>query len=180
MGCAAHPLLKALLGLIAAFGSDYRVHGCILTALRQLSVAVARGGVVHDHAAGLHEGVANGRADEGKPGFFQAFAHGLGFGRYRREFMPFGEMVDLGLAPHKRPQEVDGVFKRQPGLGIAPRAGHFQAVAHNPRIQQQGLDFGVRHHRQALCIKAKHDLAIVLTLAQNRDPRQPGLEPFEQ
>lgn len=85
--------------------------------------------------------------------------------------MPFGEVVDLGLAANERPQKLNRVFERQPGLGVAPRAGDFQAVAHNARIEQQGLYLGVCHDRQALYIKAKHDLAIMLAFAQNRDPR---------
>lgn len=84
--------------------------------------------------------------------------------------MPFGEVIDLGRPSHKRPQERHRVVQRQPGLGIAPGTRHFQAVANDPRILQQPLYFGVAHDRQALGIKAEHDLAIVLAFLQNRDP----------
>src|SRR4030081_2449730 len=44
----------------------------------ELTIAEAGGGVVVDHADRLHEGVANGAADEAKPAFFQVFAHRVG------------------------------------------------------------------------------------------------------
>ena len=75
----------------------------ILTAVGQFRVTVAIRGMVHNHAAGLHKGVANGRADERKTGFFQAFAHGFGLWRHRREFMAFSKVVDLRFTPNKRP-----------------------------------------------------------------------------
>src|SRR5690606_40269480 len=46
----------------------------------QLRMTMAIEGVVHDQAAGLHVGVADGRADETETGLFQGATHGLGFG----------------------------------------------------------------------------------------------------
>ena len=154
--------------------------GSILTGVRQLSVAVAMGGVIHNHATGLHEGITNGRSDEREAGFFQAFAHGFCLRSNGRKLMAFSEVVDPGFAPHKRPQILDRISQRQPGPGITPCPGDFQAVADDPRIEHQRLDFGVSHGCQSLHIKAEHDLAIMLAFTQNSDPGQTGLEPFEQ
>lgn len=152
----------------------------ILTAVGELRVAVAVLGVVHDHARGLHQCVANGRADEREPGLFQAFAHRQRFGGDRRDFAAILEMIDDRLVVNKRPEEPHRVLQRQPGLGITAGGIEFEAVADDPRIEHQLVDFGVAHLRHALHIEAEQHLAITLAFAQHGDPRQPGLEPFEQ
>ena len=40
-------------------------------------MSVAFDQVVVDHAAGLHEGIANGRAYEFETGFFEGLTHGV-------------------------------------------------------------------------------------------------------
>lgn len=152
----------------------------ILTAVYQLRVAVAVPGVIHDHARGLHQRVANGRADEGEAGLFQAFAHRHGFRSNGRDFAAILEMIDDRLVTDERPEEPHRILKRQPGLGIAPGGIEFEAVANDPRIKHQFVDFGVAHLRHALYVEAEQHLAITLALAQHGDPGKPGLEPFEQ
>ncbi len=152
----------------------------ILTGVDQLRVAVAILRMVHDHSRGLHQRVANGRADEGEPGLFQGFAHRQRFGGDRRDFAAILEMIDDRLVVNKRPEERHRVFQRQPGLGITAGGVEFEAVADDPWIEHQFVDFGVAHLRHTLHVKAEQHLAITLALAQHGDPRQPGLEPFEQ
>ncbi len=152
----------------------------ILTAVRQLRVAVAIAGVIHDHARGLHQRVTNGRPDERETGFFQAFAHFHGGRRNGRDFAAILEMIDHGRATDKRPEKLHRVLQRQPGLGIAPGRVEFEAVADDARIEHQFVDFGIAHLRYALDVEAEHHLAIMLAFAQHRDPGKPGLEPFEQ
>ncbi len=152
----------------------------ILTAVCQLGVAVAVLGVVHDHPRGLHQGVANGRADESEAGFFQAFAHRQGFGRDGRHFGAVLEMVDDGFVTDERPEERHRIFQGQPGLGVAPGGLELETVADDAGVEHQVFDFGVAHLRHALHIKAVQHFPVVLTFAQNGDPGQPGLEPFEQ
>ena len=152
----------------------------ILTAVRQGRVAIAIPGVVHDHARGLHQRVANGRADERETGLFQAFAHLHGGRRHGRHFGSILEMIDHRLAADERPEERHRVLQRQPGLGIAPGRIEFEAIADDPRIEHQLIDFRVAHLRYALDIEAEQYLAITLAFTQHRDPGQAGLEPFEQ
>lgn len=152
----------------------------ILTAVGELRVAVTILSVIHDHARGLHQRVANGRADEREPGLFQAFAHRQRFGGDRRDFAAILEMIDDRLIANERPEEPHRVLQRQPGLGITPGGVEFQAVADDPRVEHQFVDFGVAHLRNPLHIEAKQHLAITLAFAQHSDPGQPGLEPFEQ
>lgn len=152
----------------------------ILTAVDELRVAVAVLSVIHDHARGLHQRVADGRANEGETGLFQAFAHGHGLRGDRRDFAAILEMIDHRAVIHKRPEEGHRILQRQPGLGVAPGGVELEAVADDPRIEHQFIDFRVAHLRHALYVEAEQHLAISLALAQHGDPRQPGLEPFEQ
>lgn len=152
----------------------------ILTAVRQGRVAIAIPGVVHDHARSLHQRVANGRADECETGLFQAFAHLHGGRRHGRHFGSILEMIDHRLAADERPEERHRVLQRQPGLGIAPGRIEFEAIADDPRIEHQLIDFRVAHLRYALDIEAEQYLAITLAFTQHRDPGQARLEPFEQ
>ena len=137
----------------------------ILTGVGQVRVTVAVLGVVHDHAAGLHERVANGRADKGETGLFQGFAHGFGLGGDRRDFAAVLEVIDLGRAADEGPEQLHGILQRQPGGGIAACGVELEAVAHDARVEHQRFDFGIGEPRQALCIKTKQDLSIMLAFA---------------
>ncbi len=152
----------------------------ILTAVDELRVAVAILRVIHDHARGLHQRVANGRADERESGLFQGFAHRQRFGGDRRDFAAILEMIDDRSVADERPEQRHRVLQRQPGLGIAPGGVEFEAVADDAGIKHQFVDFSVAHLRHALHVEAEQHLAIALAFAQHGDPRQPGLEPFER
>ncbi len=152
----------------------------ILTTVYQLGVAVAVLGVVHDHAGGLHQGVADGWPDEGEPGFLQAFAHRQRLGRNSRHFGAILEMIDDGFIADERPEERHRVFQRQPGLGIATGGLELETVADDAGVEHQLIDLRVAHLCHALHIKAVQHFTIALAFAQNGDPGQPGLEPFEQ
>ena len=152
----------------------------ILTAVGELSVAVAVLRVVHDHARGLHQRVANRRADEGEAGLFQAFAHLHGNWRDRRHLGAILEMIDHRRAANEGPEKLHRVFQRQPGLGVAPGGVEFKTIADDARIEHQFIDFRVAHLRYALYVEAEHHLAITLTFTQHGDPGKAGLEPFEQ
>lgn len=152
----------------------------ILTAVRQLRVAVAIPGVVHDHARSLHQRVANGRADESEAGLFQTFAHLHGGRRDGRDFAAILEMIYHGRTADEGPEKRHRVLQRQPGLGVAAGGVELEAVADDARIEHQFIDFRIAHLRHALHVEAKHHLTIMLTFAQHSDPGKAGLEPFEQ
>lgn len=137
----------------------------ILTGVSQVRVTVAVLGVVHDHAARLHERVANGRTDEGETGFFQGFAHGFSLRRNRRNLAAILEVIHLRYTADKGPEQTHRIFQRLPGHGIAAGGVEFEAVAHDARIQHQRFDFIIGQSRQALRIKAEQDLSIMLTFA---------------
>ncbi len=142
----------------------------ILTAVGELSVAVAVLRVIHDHARGLHQRVANRRADEGEAGLFQTFAHLHGDWRDRRHFGAILEMIDHRRAANERPEKLHRVFQRQPGLGVAPCGVEFQAIADDAWIEHQFIDFRITHLRHTLDVEAEQHLAITLTFTQHGDP----------
>lgn len=152
----------------------------ILTAVRQQRVAIAIPSVVHDHARGLHQRVANGRANEGETGFFQALAHLHRLGRDGRHVGAVLEMIDLRHTADKGPEKPHRVLQRHPGLCIAPGRVELEAITDDARVEHQFIDFRVAHLRHALHVEAVQHLAIVLAFAQHSDPGKAGLEPFEQ
>ena len=89
-------------------------------------------------------------------------------------------MINDRLVTDEGPEERHRVLQGQPGLGITAGGIEFEAVADDPRIEHQFVDFSVAHLRHSLHIEAEQYLAIALAFAQHGDPRQPGLEPFEQ
>ena len=137
----------------------------ILTAVGQVRVTVAVLSVVHDHARGLHERVANGRPDEGETGFFQGFAHGFSLGCNRWHFAAVLKVIDLGMATNKGPEQAHRVLQRQPGSGIAAGGVELEAIAHDARILHQRFDLSIGQPRQPLRIKTKQDLSIMLAFA---------------
>lgn len=152
----------------------------ILTAVGQHRVAIAILRVVHDHARGLHQRVANSRPHEGEASLFQAFAHLHRLGRDGRHFTAILEMIDLRHTTDEGPEKCHRFIQRQPGLGIAPRRIELQTIADDARIKHQFIDFRVAHLGHTLHVEAVHHLAIVLAFSQHGDPGKPGLEPFKQ
>ncbi len=137
----------------------------ILTGVGQVRVTVAVLSVVHDHARSLHERVTDGRADKGKAGFFQGFAHGLGLRRNRRDLAAVLEVIDLGHAADKRPEQPDRVLQRQPSGGIAASGVELQAIAYDAWVEHQRFNLRIGQPRQPLRIKTEQDLSIMLAFA---------------
>ncbi len=137
----------------------------ILTGVGQVRVTVAVLSVVHDHARGLHERVANGWANEGETGFFQGFAHGLGLGGNRRDFAAILEMIDLRHPANKGPEQLYGILQRQPGSGVAAGSIELEAIAHDAGVEHQRFDLVIGQLHQTLRIKPKQDLSIMLAFA---------------
>lgn len=100
-------------------------------------------GVVIDHADGLHEGVADGGADEAEAAFFQVFAHGVGYWRECRKAREFFPIILQWLAVYEVPDvHVEGAeffLDLQEGLGVADGGFDFQAVADDAGIFEQHI-----------------------------------------
>src|SRR5690348_2484410 len=105
------------------------------------TAAEAIGCVVIDHARGLHEGVADGAADEAEAALLQIFAHGVRFGRSRGDSLQAIPRIDLWLAANELPNVlIEGAelfLYSEEGFGVADRGGNFQAIADDPGVAQQ-------------------------------------------
>ena len=106
--------------------------------LTELAVAEAGGGVVVDHADGLHERVADGGADEAEAAFFQVFAYGVRHlgGRWEAD-VSFPRVLN-GLAAYEDPDVfVKGpefFLDLQEGFCVANGGLDFQAIAYDSGI----------------------------------------------
>ena len=85
--------------------------------------------VIIYHAAGLHMGVADGRAKEFHTSFFEVFADGIRYVRGDRVFFHFGNFIFDGLmvyiGPHIVTKAAKFLLDRQKHLGIAMAASIF-------------------------------------------------------
>ncbi len=146
----------------------------------KLGIPITIDGMVHHHPGRLHVGVADSRADEGEPGFFQGLAHRLGFRSDGRDFTAILEMVHFWRACDERPDKRDRVFQPQPGLGVLARGVEFEAIANDAGFKHQVFDLSVSHGCDPAYVEVEHHFTIAGAFLQNGDPRQAGLEPFEQ
>jgi len=108
-------------------------------------VAEAVGGVVVDHACRLHEGVANGGADEFEAAFFEVRAHGVGFFGADRELRLGCPLVDDGCVVGELPDvAVEGgefFLDGEEGLGVGDGGADFTSVADDAFVLEERLDF---------------------------------------
>ncbi len=139
--------------------------------------------MVVDHAHGLHQRVADGRAHEAKAAPLQLPAHRprlVGLGRQVRERAP---AVFPRLTAHEPPQQtverLARVAQRQDRARVCDRRLHLQAVPHDRRVRQEALDVAGAEPRHPLGIEAGERLPVSLPLAQDRGPGKTGLCPFE-
>src|SRR3569623_1004072 len=101
-------------------------------------LAEAIGRMIVDHANGLHEGVADRRADELESEALQILAHGVRFRRARGNLVGSRPTVHERLAADKLPNvagELAELFLyRQKSASIGYGAFHLTPVANDARI----------------------------------------------
>ena len=139
--------------------------------------------MVVDHAGGLHEGVADGRADEAETAAAQLPAH---LPRLRRAGGNFRQRLP-GIAPRPAAHELPDIgvkssifpLRRQKRPGVANGGGDFQPVANNAGIGQQFGNLGVIIVGDFDRIKVVKSGAIGIALAKYKFPRKPGLRPLQ-
>src|ERR1700694_4274622 len=98
--------------------------------------------VIHQ-SGGLHEGVADGRADEVEAALFQILAHRVRFRSARRNSLPQPPRVHSRFAPDKLPdvavERAELLLDLEKCLGVLYRRSHLQPVTDDPLIAQQSL-----------------------------------------
>ena len=139
--------------------------------------------MIIDHAGGLHECVADGRADKAESMRAQGLAHGIGFRGAGRNILWSLPVVEPWSSLHERPQPgietsvAHNDFAR--GAGIVPRGKDFEAVADQSAIFKQGLQFHVRHGGNAGNREIVEAFAVVRPLGQHGAPAEASLRTFE-
>src|SRR5882762_3420406 len=150
--------------------------------LAQFRVAKTRNQVIVDHARGLHEGVANGRADEAETAFLEVFAEGVGFGGLCREpFVGFpGVLFRLAAneAPDVRVKGAEFFLNFQEGAGVTDGGVDFEAVANDSGVAEQFADLLFVVARDFLRIESIKYFAIPRALLQDCVPTQSRLRAF--
>src|SRR5881227_2729224 len=111
---------------------------------RQFLVAEARRRVVVHEPDGLHERVADGRADEAEPEALEVLAHRLRFGGLRRDRREGAPLTDDRRSVHELPdigsETAEVVLYLEDAAGVVHGRLDLEAVAHDRRIPQEPLD----------------------------------------
>jgi len=139
--------------------------------------------VIVDHAGRLHQGVADGRADELESALNQIATHGVGFGCARRNLRHFSPTILLRFATDKIPEvsiETAELFPDcEKRVRILDRRCNLQSVAHDSGVAEQPFYIARAVTRDLLRTKTVERFAIILAFLENRRPAQPGLCAFE-
>jgi hypothetical protein len=139
--------------------------------------------VIVDHAAGLHEGVADRGADEVEALLAQRLGHGFAFRRLGRHLLQAFGIALQGLAADELPKPGgEGALapdNPQIRLRVLHAGGDLGPVAHQALVLHQlGLPGG-RVAGDLDRIETVIGLAIVLALAQHGDPGEACLAAFQ-
>ncbi len=138
--------------------------------------------IVH-HAHRLHEGIADGAADEGEAALLEGLGHGIRLRRGRRNVAVALTLVDDGGAAHEAPQIIDEVdafrLQRQIGAGVFDDRLHLEPVADDAAVLHQPRHVLVVELHDAHRIKILIGAMVALGALEDGDPRQPRLLAIE-
>ena len=136
--------------------------------------------MVVDHARRLHERVHRRRADESEAAPLQLLRERRRLGRRSRE------IAHPGRPPRARrrsepPDEVrQALAELERGDGVPDRRLDLAAMADDRRVGEQPLDVVLVELGDALDREAGERLPKALALAEDRQPREPGLESLQR
>jgi hypothetical protein len=140
--------------------------------------------VVHESHR-LHEGVDGSRTDEPPAAPLEVLRE---LPRFRclghlEESVP-GQPARSGVGLRLAAPDVGGeralfLHELDGPRGVVDRRLDLAAVADDPGVAQKSLDISLAEARDLLEVEARERLPEVLALAQNRQPREAGLEAFE-
>lgn len=139
--------------------------------------------MVVDHATGLHEGVADGAANELEAEIGEHLAHAVRVGGARGDGADVGDVVVDGYVIDNGPEGVgEGGAAIQEGevsAGVGDSGVDLEAIADDAGVGEEFFDFGGGVAGHALRIEVVEGLAIGLTLYENGVPGETGLSAFE-
>ena len=134
--------------------------------------------VVVDDADRLHQRVGRGRADEAEAAPLELLRQRLRLGRRGRD-VGAGPRRALAIGPERpdeRRSDSPPAASSRAARGVGDRRLDLGPVADDPGVGEQALDVALAEPGDALDVEAVERVAEVLALAQDREPREPGLE----
>src|SRR5437762_223809 len=153
------------------------------TQCANLGVPEAIYGMIIDHADGLHEGVADRRADKFETTPAQVLAHCVGLFRSRGNFAKRTPGVLFGFVADELPdvsvEAAELLLDRQEGFGVLNRRGNLESIANNARIGEKLFHFARVVTGDRRRVKVVEDLAVMFAFFQDSVPTQAGLRAFE-
>jgi hypothetical protein len=142
----------------------------------------AGGGVVVEEADGLHEGVADGGADEFEAAFFEVFAHLFGNGDGVAFFGGGGgswERLPVDEAPDIFIEGGEFELGVEEGARVLDHGIDFEAVANDARIFEEGFPFSGVVFEDFVGVELIEGFAVVVAFFEDGEPAKAGLGPFE-
>ena len=173
--------------MVAPFGS-WRRDGALRRAAARgepghLGVAEAVDDVVVDQPGGLHERVADRRADEREAALPERLAERVRLRRERRDLLEASPRVLPRLAADEAPEESVEAAELRPqrevGAGIRDAPRDLEPIADDAGIGEERADLGrvVAGHLPG--IEAVEGAPVGRALPENRDPGEAGLGALE-
>ena len=144
--------------------------------------------IVH-HPDSLHEGIADGAANEPEVSPFQFLAHGIRFGSIRGNFLERPLGILHGLTVHKTPYKLVERAKRilngKKRLRITDGRLDLESIPDDPRICEQAVLFPLAVFRNQGGVAFLKCFSIVIAFLEDRYPTQACLrslkdQKFEQ
>src|SRR3954464_9035575 len=135
--------------------------------------------MIVDYSHRLHEGVADGRADELEAALEEILAKGVGLGGLRRHLAGAAPAVDdrfaADEAPDVRIEAAELALHGEKRLGVADGRVDLQPVAHDAVVLHQLSQRRGREVRYLRRVEASEGAAIGVALAQDRLPAEARL-----
>ena len=137
--------------------------------------------MVVDDPAGLHRRVDGRRPDEAEARLAQLLRERLRAGRLREPVV----RASAAPGPSTRYDQTSsgsgalGIAQRDRRARVGDRGLDLAAVPDDPGVGEQPLDVRLAELGDALGVEARERRAEVLALAQDRQPREPGLEALQ-
>ena len=136
--------------------------------------------IIH-HSNRLHERIADGRADEFQAALTKIAAQPVGLGRedlYVRAALS-SDRLAVNESPHVSIEAAELLLNCQESLSVPNRGVDLQSVADDASVSEKFCDSPLIVFRDLARIEVVERDPIIVALAQNRFPTQPGLRAFE-
>ena len=135
------------------------------------------------HSNGLHEGIADGAADEAEASTPKILAQCIRFGREGRDFLEGVPAVYPWLSPDERPdiavKRSKFLLNTEKGFRVTDCRFNLQSVSNDAGIVQEPFNAGRGIPCNAAWVEVVEGLAVRVTFLENGFPTQTCLRAFK-